>query len=35
MQDEFSYDRYPQDYEQIYRITFHMQTPDRGDINSA
>ncbi len=35
MQDEFSYDRYPQDYEQIYRITFHMQTPDRGEINTA
>ncbi|MGB3860574.1 MAG: ABC transporter permease [Candidatus Aminicenantaceae bacterium] len=35
MQDEFSYDRYPQDYEQIYRITFHLQTPDRGEINTA
>ncbi len=35
MQDEFSYDRYPEDYEQIYRITFHMQTPDRGEKDTA
>ncbi|MGD9346444.1 MAG: ABC transporter permease, partial [Candidatus Aminicenantes bacterium] len=35
MQDEFSYDRYPQHFERIYRITYHAQTPDRGEINTA
>lgn len=35
MQDEFSYDRYAKNYERIYRITFHLQTPDRGEINTA
>jgi putative ABC transport system permease protein len=35
IQDEFSYDRYPQDYDQIYRLTEHLQSPDRGEISSA
>ena len=35
IQDEFSYDRYTEDHTQIYRITLHIQTPDRGEINTA
>ena len=35
VQDEFSYDRYPQDYNQIYRVTEHLQSSDRGEISTA
>lgn len=35
VQDEFSYDRYTEDYDQIYRITLHLQAPDRGEIQTA
>ena len=32
---EFSYDRYPQDYDRIFRLTEHLQSPDRGEISTA
>ncbi len=35
VQDEFSYDRYTEDYEQIYRITLTMQAPDRAELQTA
>lgn len=35
VQDEFSYDRYPHDYERIYRLTEHLQSPNQGDISTA
>jgi len=35
VQDEFSYDRYPHDYERIYRLTEHLQSLNRGDISTA
>lgn len=35
VQDEFSYDRHTENYDQIYRITLQVQTPDRGEINTA
>ncbi len=35
IQDEFSYDRTTEDYDQIYRITLQVQTPDSGEIQTA
>ena len=35
VQDEFSYDRYSEDYDQIYRITLQMQAPDRAELQTA
>jgi putative ABC transport system permease protein len=35
VQDEFSYDRYAQEYEDIYRIVLSVQTPERGEMNVA
>ncbi|MFC2166609.1 ABC transporter permease [Acidobacteriota bacterium] len=35
VQDEFSYDRYTEDYDQIYRITLNVQAPDRAEIQTA
>jgi len=35
VQDEFSYDRYALDYEDIYRIVLSVQTPERGELNVA
>jgi len=35
VQDEFSYDRYTENYDQIFRITLQVQTPDRGEIKTA
>jgi len=35
VQDEFSYDRYTEDYDRIYRVTLQLQTPDRAELLSA
>ena len=35
VQDEFSYDRYPQKHDRIYRIVLDIQTPDRGNFQTA
>ncbi len=35
VQDEFSYDRYALEYEDIYRIVLSVQTPERGEMNVA
>jgi len=35
IQDEFSYDRYPEQNDQIYRMVLDIQTPDRGDMHVA
>ncbi|UCC41018.1 MAG: ABC transporter permease, partial [Candidatus Aminicenantes bacterium] len=35
IQDEFSYDHYPEKDDQIFRLALEVQTPDRGMINSA
>lgn len=35
IQDEFSYDRYPEQNDRIYRLVLDIQTPDRGDMHIA
>jgi putative ABC transport system permease protein len=35
VQDEFSYDRYTDNYDQIYRITLQIQAPDRAVLQTA
>jgi putative ABC transport system permease protein len=35
VQDEFSYDRFALEYEDVYRIVLDIQTPERGEMNVA
>ena len=35
IQDEFSFDRQPENYERIHRLTTTVSMPDRGDLETA